>query len=174
MVPRSGQAQCCCVVARYEKEPTVKTKIILLALTLCSAFSSFAQGPPGSVTVFSNVRIFDGKSDRLSAPSHVLVRGNVIEKISATPIPTDRRADTTLIDAGGRTLMPGLIDAHWHTLFAAATLQGLMTDDAGYFNLAAGREAERTLMRGFTTVRDLGGPTFDLKRAIDEGIVVGP
>jgi len=52
--------------------------------------------PAPHVTLFSNVRIFDGKSDTLSAHSNVLVRGNLIEKISADPIPTDRRGDTVL------------------------------------------------------------------------------
>src|SRR5215813_8076200 len=46
--------------------------------------------------------------------------------------------------------------------------------DVGYTNLVAGAEAMDTLLRGFTTVRDLGGPTFGLKRAIDEGILAGP
>ena len=66
--------------------------------------------------MFENVRIFDGKSATLSAPSNVLVRGNMIETISAQPIPVDRRADTRIIAGGGRTLMPGLIDAHWHAM----------------------------------------------------------
>jgi len=120
------------------------------------------------------VRIFDGKSDKLSAPSNVLVRGNVIEKISDKPIPTDRRADTVLIDGGGRTLMPGLIDMHWHAMLVRPTPDSALTDDVGYTNLVAGAEATDTLMRGFTTIRDLGGPVFGLKRAIDEGIVPGP
>jgi imidazolonepropionase-like amidohydrolase len=151
-----------------------KSSPAFIALVLFAAVSLSAQDAPKSVTVFSNVRIFDGKSDHLSVPSHVLVRGNVIEKISTSPIPTDRRADTKLIDCGGRTLMPGLIDAHWHAMFAATPLNELMTADAGYLNLLAAREAEKTLMRGFTTIRDLGGPTFGLKRAIDEGVVIGP
>jgi imidazolonepropionase-like amidohydrolase len=127
-----------------------------------------------SSTLFENVRIFDGKSAQLSAPSYVLVRGNKIQKISSTPIPTDRRADTKLIDCGGRTLMPGLIDAHVHIMLAALPMNQMMTTDLGYLNLVASEEARNTLMRGFTTVRDVGGPTFDLKRAIDEGVVVGP
>jgi imidazolonepropionase-like amidohydrolase len=144
------------------------------AACLLLALSSFAQDLPESVTVFSNVRIFDGKSDHLSAPSHVLVRGNAIEKISTEPNPTDRRADTTLIDCGGRTLMPGLIDAHWHTMLVRPRHAELLTADIGYLNLQAGAEARDTLMRGFTTVRDLGGPSFGLKRAIDEGVIAGP
>jgi len=152
-----------------------------LGIALSAMNATWAQSPSpsvagntGPVTLFSNLRIFDGKSDKLSAPSYVLVRGNVIEKISTTPLPTDRRADTTLIDGGGRTLMPGLIDAHWHAMLATTPLNVLMTVDDGYLNLLAGREAEKTLMRGFTTIRDVGGPTFGLKRAIDEGVVVGP
>jgi imidazolonepropionase-like amidohydrolase len=132
------------------------------------------QEASNAVILFSNVRIFDGKSGALSEPSHVLVRGNIIERISATPIPTDRRADTVLIDGGGRTLMPGLIDMHWHTMLVRPTPAQLLTADIGYLNLMAGDEATDTLMRGFTTVRDLGGPSFGLKRAIDEGLVDGP
>src|SRR5262245_55069086 len=133
-----------------------------------------AQTPPPATTVFQNVRVFDGKGSQLSGPSHVLVRGNRIERISSTPIATDPRADTVLIDGGGRTLMPGLIDMHWHAMLVRPTPAAAMAADLGYTNLVAGAEAMDTLLRGFTTVRDLGGPTFGLKRAIDEGIVAGP
>lgn len=77
------------------------------------------------------------------------------------------------IDGRGRTLMPGLIDNHWHTTLARPTPVELLEADVGYINLLAGAEAQATLMRGFTTVRDLGGPSFGLKRAIDEGLVAG-
>ena len=130
--------------------------------------------PAGAVTLFQNVRIFDGKSGTLSGPSNVLVRGNKIERIATDPIPTDRMATTMLIDGGGRTLMPGLIDAHWHAMLVRPTVAQFLTADIGYINLVAGAEATDTLMRGFTTVRDMGGPVFGLKRAIDEGIVAGP
>jgi imidazolonepropionase-like amidohydrolase len=126
-----------------------------------------------AVTLFENVRIFDGKGASLSTPSSVLIRGNIIERISTQPIPVDRRADTRIIDGGGRTLMPGLIDAHWHAMLARVT-PAQAFGDVGYNNLTAGDEATDTLMRGFTTVRDVGGPAFGLKRAIDEGIVRGP
>jgi imidazolonepropionase-like amidohydrolase len=79
-----------------------------------------------------------------------------------------------LIDGGGRTLMPGLIDMHWHTLLVRPSHAELLTIDVGYLNLLAGAEATATLMRGFTTVRDMGGPAFGLKHAIDEGTIAGP
>jgi len=126
----------------------------------------------GAVTLFQNVRIFDGKSAALSAPSNVLVRGNTIERISVNPITVDTNAN--VIAGNGRVLMPGLIDAHWHAFMAATPQPLLMTADASYLHLLAARQAEATLMRGFTTVRDLGGPVFGLKRAIDEGVMIGP
>lgn len=150
------------------------SRSIVAVLACVLAVQANAQTPPAAATVFQNVRIFDGKGGQLSGPSYVLVRGNRIERISSTPIPTDGRADTVSIDGGGRTLMPGLIDMHWHAMLVRPTPEAAMVDDAGYTNLVAGVEATDTLMRGFTTVRDLGGPTFGLKRAIDEGIVAGP
>ncbi len=151
--------------------------IVFLSLGVASTVQAQAPAqapaPAGAVTLFENVRIFDGRSNALSAPSHVLVRGNIIERISTTPIPVDRRADTRIIDGGGRTLMPGLIDAHWHAMLIRGTVAQSF-GDVGYNNLLAGDEATDTLMRGFTTVRDVGGPVFGLKRAIDDGIVKGP
>jgi imidazolonepropionase-like amidohydrolase len=124
--------------------------------------------------LFRDVRIFDGRSAELSPASDVLVRGFTIESISTQPIELDRNEQHIEIDGGGRVLMPGLIDAHWHALLASMPLNAMMTADLGYLNLVAGEQASRTLYRGFTTVRDAGGPVFGLKRAIDDGAVVGP
>jgi len=146
---------------------------VILGLAL-AGMPSIVTAQQTSVVYISNVRIFDGRSAQLSGPRNVLVRGNKIERISAGQIRTDRRADTVLIDGGGRTLMPGLIDAHVHMMLVRPSPVGAIVDDVGYTTLAAGAEATDTLMRGFTTVRDVGGPSFSLKRAIDEGIVIGP
>ena len=144
--------------------------IAAVLLTLCA--SAVAQ--PETTTLFQNVRVFDGKSGTVSAPSNVLIKGNIIAGVSAADIAVDPKASPTIIAGGGRVLMPGLIEAHWHAMMVAPTFATALTADMGYINLLAGREAEATLMRGFTTVRDMGGPTFGLKRAIDEGLVVGP
>ena len=148
-------------------------RISALAVALCLVLTAHAAEPP-ALTVFENVRIFDGKSERLSANVNVLVRGNTIDKISKDPIPIDGNSPAKIIAGGGRTLMPGLIDAHWHAMLVRPTPAQLLGDDVGYLNLVAAAEATDTLMRGFTTVRDVGGPSFGLKRAIDEGIVAGP
>src|SRR5215472_5209519 len=92
-----------------------------------------AQGTPrtgspdsAALTLFQRVRIFDGRSGTLSLPKNVLIRGNVIERISSEPIPVPRTTTTVVIDGGARTLMPGLIDAHWHTILVRPTTATLL------------------------------------------------
>jgi imidazolonepropionase-like amidohydrolase len=134
-----------------------------------------AQAAPPSPTppiVFGNLLLFDGRSNALRGGLRLLVEGNRIKRIASGDVTAPEGA--RMIDCGGRVLMPGLIDAHWHTIFAAVSISTLFSADIGYIFLAASAEAERTLMRGFTTVRDLGGPSFALKQAIDDGLVAGP
>src|SRR5215468_9094263 len=130
-----------------------------------------SDGPAQPATLFKNVKVFDGKSDKLTASTSVLVVGNKIEKIGGDIAAPEK---ATVIDGGGRTLMPGLIDAHWHAMLVRPTPAEAVTWDVGYANLVAGAEATDTLLRGFTTVRDVGGPSFGLKRAIDDGVIAGP
>jgi imidazolonepropionase-like amidohydrolase len=144
--------------------------VAAVLLILCA--SAIAQ--PETTTLFQNVRVFDGKSGTVSAASNVLIKGNIIARVSMADITVDPQAGATIIAGGGRVLMPGLIEAHWHAMMVAPTFATALTADMGYINLVAGQEAEATLMRGFTTVRDMGGPTFGLKRAIDEGLIAGP
>jgi imidazolonepropionase-like amidohydrolase len=144
--------------------------ITAVLLILCAP----AVAQPETTTLFQNVRVFDGKSGTVSAASNVLIKGNIIASVSTADIAVDPKASPTIISGGGRVLMPGLIEAHWHAMMVAPTFATALTADMGYINLVAGQEAEATLMRGFTTVRDMGGPTFGLKRAIDEGITAGP
>jgi imidazolonepropionase-like amidohydrolase len=153
---------------------TFTVVVAVLCLVGTTAFAQPQSAEPSSVILFENVRIFDGKSDTLSGSMNVLVRGNTIDRISKDPTQTDRSANTKIIAGGGRTLMPGLIDMHWHTMLVRPTVAALLAGDIGYLNLMAGAEATDTLMRGFTTVRDMGGPAFGLKRAIDEGTIPGP
>lgn len=116
-----------------------------LVLGLCATASA-------DDVLFENVRIFDGKGAVLSAPSNVLVKGNVIAAISTSPIEGE---GAERIAGDGRTLMPGLIDAHWHAMLAASSPAEAM-GDVSFASILAGEEATDTLMRGFTTVRDLG------------------
>jgi imidazolonepropionase-like amidohydrolase len=137
-------------------------------LGLASTANATATPP----IVFTNVRLFDGRSPNLRGGVQVLVEDATIKDVAAGSPGTPDGA--RLIDCGGHVLMPGLIDAHWHTLLAGLTLTEIMTSDVEHVIGGARGQAERTLMRGFTTVRDLGGPSFPLKKEIDAGQTVGP
>jgi len=145
------------------------------------AASTFAAGSAGASAAspgrngpvaFVNLRLFDGRSEALRSGLEVVVEGNLITSVA--PAAAAAAVGARTIDCGGRVLMPGLIDAHWHAMFAAAPFNVLMTADVSYITLIAADEARRTLMRGFTSVRDMAGPVFGLKRAIDAGVAAGP
>ena len=105
---------------------------------------------------FTHARVFDGLASNLRDGLTVVVRGDRIETVRAHQ--ASLGPDVQVVDCGGRTLMPGLIDAHWHTMLAPVTAQQIYTMDIGYLTILAAKEAERTLMRGFTSVRDMAGP----------------
>ncbi len=85
---------------------------VAFAASLNWPLSAIAQEKPKPQVLFTNVNIFDGKSDTLAQGMSVLVEGNLIKKIAKGDIEAD--ANATVIDGGGRTLMPGLSDAHAH------------------------------------------------------------
>jgi imidazolonepropionase-like amidohydrolase len=148
--------------------------VLLVAASGAAPFAASAQAQQSPGVVFENVRIFDGSSDKLTEPSNVLVVGNLIKAVSRTPIEPPAGVTVTRVAGGGRTLMPGLIDAHTHIMFATVPQVVVLTSDIGFINVAAVKAANDMLMRGFTSIRDLGGPVFGLKRGIDSGLVTGP
>lgn len=121
--------------------------------------------------VFDQVRVLDVREGRVGDLVRVVVRDGIIESIS----PAGEMPSEALVVRGeGRTLMPGLIDAHWHSILAAVPLASALMGDPAFLHIAAAAAARDTLLRGFTTVRDAGGPSFALKQAIDAGLVQGP
>lgn len=125
-------------------------------------------------TVFRNVQVFPGFGTSLLPARDVTVEGNTIASVVDHDPAATAPTGATTIEGRGRTLMPGLIDAHWHAAFTDISPFVAMLADPFYIMLVAGRQATATLRRGFTTVRDCGGPVFGLKRAIDEGVLEGP
>lgn len=146
------------------------TMILVLGLVL-TVPARAEEARPVSQVLITNANVFDGRTDKLAEKMSVLVGGNKITKI-AKSIPPPQGA--TVIDAGGRTLMPGLIDTHQHLNQGGLTPAVGFTANLYYIGIAQGKYATETLMRGVTTVRDPGGDSFGLKRAIDEGLVPGP
>lgn len=141
-------------------------------------FAGFGLAPkevraqtPGAPLLLTNLKYFDGTRLNLHSGVDILVEGG---RIAALPAAGQGPAEAERIDCGGRTVIPGLIDSHWHTTLASVSQLAAMTQDIGFLHLMAGREAGATLMRGFTTVRDVGGPAFGLQAAVDRGVVTGP
>jgi len=130
---------------------------------------------PPKATLFENVRVFDGTSKALSKSVNVLVVNNTIKTISTTPIKEAAGVTTLRLAGAGRTLMPGLIDAHVH-LYLNIEPKVLLNPKTPSEKLEelARVNGKAALMSGFTTVRDMAGPVFKLKEAIDRGDVEGP
>lgn len=134
------------------------------------------QSQKPTSTLFENVRIFDGTSEQLSAPSNVLVVGKKIQKISTGSVPRPVEGSLTRINGGGRVLMPGLIDAHTHLFMETTPIEKLISPNTpveAVFKQAQ-TNATEMLLRGFTSTRDMAGPVFELKKVIDKGDIVGP
>ena len=144
----------------------------LIFAYLFLTLSAQAQEPEN--ILFENVRVFDGQSKSLSGPVNVWIEGNKVKSISAAPIPSGE--GVTKIQGNGKTLMPGLIDVHVHLTFGALSMREMMSPmlSEGVIMEKVGGGAERMLMRGFTSVRDAGGPIFPLKKGIDQGKLNGP
>ncbi len=156
---------------------------LLLAIMGFTAQFSLAQSQPSTGaktpstpnTLFENVRIFNGSSEQLSAPSNVLVVNNKIQTISQAAIAAPS-GGLTRIKGNSRVLMPGLIDDHAHLFMTISTIAELLNPSISFeaLNQKAQTAAKDMLLRGFTSVRDLAGPVFVLKKSIDKGEVVGP
>ncbi len=170
--------------AAIRRPPAVIALSLLTLLTACqgpAALNQTPKQPPDAgqtrrtATIFDNVRVFDGTSTGLSPVVNVLVVDNTIKTISATTIQAPSGYSTVRLAGGGRTLMPGLIDAHAH-LFINVEPKILLNPEtpAEKLEQIARNHSKATLMSGFTTVRDMAGPVFKLKREIDRGDIEGP
>lgn len=145
------------------------TKIIVTTLLAFSIPGLSTEVEP--VTLITNVNVFDGVHKKLIPKANVVVTGNLITEVSTEPLAV---AGGKVIDGGGRTLIPGLIDAHWHTMFNFWPISKVMGTNFGYLSIAAADASRKTLLRGFTSVRDVGGNSFGVKNAIDTGLAEGP
>ncbi|WP_083191603.1 metal-dependent hydrolase family protein [Formosa haliotis] len=133
-----------------------------------------AQNITNTKIVFEQVNVFDGKTAQLIKNQNVLIEGNKIISMSSSPI--TKTSGMTVIKGKGKTLIPGLIDVHVHMIFTAMSMSDLLSPDLSQDVIMknASVQAEKMLMRGFTAVRDVGGPSFLLKSGIDKGQIKGP
>lgn len=149
----------------------------ILALLLVSLYSfgaSAARDELPPQTLFTNVHVWDGKSERITRRINVLVENNLIKKVRADA--ADAHAKAMVIDALGMVLMPGLINSHTHlNLYGLFhTLAGAQSAQWSQIGAQAAANARDQLMDGFTTIRDVCGMDDGLQKLIDKGVVVGP
>ena len=124
-----------------------------------------------TVIVFRNARVLDGREKTALEDQDVVVEGNLIKDVTGERVSA---AGAKVIDLAGKTLMPGLIDCHVHVIACLANLTANAELPNTLVSLRAAKIMRDMLMRGFTTVRDLGGADIGLKMAIEEGTIVGP
>ncbi len=139
-----------------------------MATLLATTATAKDKADPGTLII--GARIFDGVRAELIDGHDVFVEDGLIAAIGEG---LDVPEGTTIIDADGRVMTPGLADMHAHLMLQMSFGVGF-TSDREYWAYVASTVAEKYLMRGFTTVRELSGNSFSLKRAIDEGILKGP
>jgi imidazolonepropionase-like amidohydrolase len=121
--------------------------------------------------IFENARILDGSSDEGEHDRFVRVADGLIKEISDKPI---KDSSAHRIDLRGKTLMPGLIDCHVHIVSPLPDPADFARLPDSYVALQAARIMKQMLLRGFTSVRDLGGADAGFQRAIDEKVIEGP
>lgn len=151
-----------------------KVKCSLLLSICIFIFQAGLYAQDFSKIIFQDVRVFDGRSANLSGLANVLVIGNKISKITSSTI--EKESDVLVINGQGKTLIPGLIDNHVHLTFGSMTMLEMMspTLNAELILQRSSIGAKEMLLRGFTSVRDVGGPIFQLKAKIDAGAFPGP
>jgi imidazolonepropionase-like amidohydrolase len=140
-----------------------------LAAALLTPVSLTAQEQDAEpVTIITNARVFDGVNNTLLQDTDILVEGKLIKRVAAD---LDVPDGAQVIDASGRTVIPGLIDAHWHVTYAYTPAEILLQNkgDMPEVAIRSMTGAKETLLRGFTTVRDAGGNPFAIKKLIDSG-----
>ncbi len=124
-----------------------------------------------AAVVFANCAVLDGTRNERREDHHVLVEDGLIREVADRPI---RIESAEIVDLEGRTLMPGLIDAHVHVIAVDQMLAQLSERPVSLVILQAARVLEGILQRGFTTIRDAGGADGGLAEAVEEGLVRGP
>ncbi len=144
-------------------------KLALGITAMLCTLTGFAQ----SEIVFKNVRIFDGENIKLSESTEVLIVDNMVKTISPSA-GESASANAKVIDGNGKVLLPGLSDTHTHIMFNTLPQMQLIAGDPNYNTIYASKDAEAMLMRGITTIRDMSGNSFGLKKAIDQGLEAGP
>jgi imidazolonepropionase-like amidohydrolase len=123
------------------------------------------------VTILRNASVLDPERGELAEGQSVVIDGRRIADVGPGLAGPD---DAVVFDVGGRTVMPGLIDAHTHPAVVDMDVFAMAEWSPSYVAARAGRALEGMLARGFTTIRDVGGGDFGLAQAVQDGYFTGP
>ena len=121
--------------------------------------------------LFKNAGLLDPRADAIERGVSVLVEGDAIREVSAKTI---KAPHADVIDCGGRTLMPGLIDCHVHAMLSEVNIRQLEAIPLTMMTVRAASLVRAMIDRGFTTVRDTGGADWGLRDGIAQGHLPGP
>ena len=124
-----------------------------------------------SAYLFKNFQMLEPTLDELRGGYQILTEDGLIREVSDKPISS---ASAAVIDCGGRTLMPGLIDSHVHVYLSEVSIPLLEKVPLTLMTARGARQMKAMLDRGFTTVRDTGGADWGIKQAVAEGDLPGP
>jgi imidazolonepropionase-like amidohydrolase len=124
-----------------------------------------------SQLLFRNFQLLEPEVGALQGGHELLVEGDVVREVSDKPIKAEKAG---VIDCGGRTLMPGLIDSHVHVTLSEVNIRYLESIPLTLMTARAARLMLGMINRGFTTVRDTGGADWGLKTAVEQGDIPGP
>ena len=122
--------------------------------------------------VIRNARLFDSAAGVFRPHTTLVIEGDSLVAVTQEPIAVDDAA--AVLDAGGRAVLPGLIDAHVHVVAASHDLMGLALQPASLVTAQSSHIMRAMLMRGFTTVRDAAGADHGLREAVERGLFEGP
>jgi len=159
----------------------IKKSLLAVALSAAVAFAAslnwpvsvIAQEEKPKLTLITNVNIFDGFSDKLAEGMSVLIEDNHIKEVGKSI----KAPGAKVIDGGGRTMTPGLIDMHGHITFNTPEGTNTFTyewDFGASGALAAQALRDDMLMKGITSVRDIAGNSRGIANAIQKDLLIGP
>lgn len=148
--------------------------LALLASSILAGSAVLAQDSSASATLITGARIFDGVGPDLIDGQDVLIEDGMISEVGAGLVAPE---GAQIIEAEGRIMTPGFIDVHYHLSLCNVPIMdmaGSAAPDLDYIGIKAAQAAEEALMRGFTSLRDVGGASWGAKLAADRGEIAGP
>ncbi|NCF63983.1 MAG: amidohydrolase family protein [Gammaproteobacteria bacterium] len=160
-------------MCEYPKESRVKYLTIVLAGLIAAVIvlPAAAQNEEAQQTLITNVNVWNGSSDKAAGDQQVLIEGNLVKAVGKN---LQAAGNATVINGGGRTLIPGLIDMHSHLSIMEGMLEGRDAYDQMAIGAMTANVMQSYLDQGFTSTMDLGGNMLGVTKAVNQGRVPGP